>query len=88
MDTTMEFSDLANAIILQAIKDYEKAYTEILCLNNTDEDEHRKRYLKFRMHEVDLFFHSDWCESLTRKDVLRSWTNKKKEIQERYGEID
>jgi len=84
----MEYKELANAIILQAVKDYEKDYADLKTLVANQENEHQQRYLRHCLEKIDSFFDSEWCASLSRDDVSRSWEKKKAEIRERIGEVE
>ncbi len=84
----MEYKELANAIILQAVKDYEKDYTDLKKLIDKQENEHQQRYLRHCLEKIDLFFDGEWCASLSRDDVSRSWAKKRSEIRERIGEVE
>jgi hypothetical protein len=52
---------LANAIIIQAVKDYRAAYRRML-----RNPENREYKMEVQMQEK--FFHSDWYEALTDAD--------------------
>jgi hypothetical protein len=84
----MEFGELANAIILQAIKDYEKDYAELKRIVGKEDTELRQKYLRHSMDKIDSFFKGDWCASLSHDGVARSWEKKKAEIRERIGRIE
>ena len=84
----MEFEKLANAIILQAVKDYEKDYAELKRIVGQDNTELRQKYLRHSMDKIDSFFKGDWCASLSHDGVARSWEKKKAEIRERIGEVE
>ena len=84
----MEFGELANAIIMQAVKDYEKDYAELKRIVGKEDTEQRQKYLRHSMNKIDSFFRSEWCEALSRGDVARSWEKKKAEIRERIGEVE
>ena len=68
------FENLANAIVLQAVKDYRKILK--LCMEQPDYD-------KFRVsrEEIETFFRSDWFGILTELDG--EWLIKK--IKEEVG---
>jgi len=58
MDNTLVYENLANAIIVQAAKDYLKALRIL------------KKYPKYtdalaRKKEIERFFHSEWYKHLT-----------------------
>lgn len=75
-----EYDDLANAIILQAISDYEYAYNRIKILADHD----RMRLCERTLAEVDRFFESEWCVELTKTNAAAHWRKKRAEIR---GEI-
>lgn len=58
---TDPYEQLANAIILQAVKDYRDALKKL---------KKRPRYepAKYTITEVERFFHSDWYRELTSVD--------------------
>ena len=58
---TDPYEQLANAIILQAVKDYRDALKKL---------KKRRRYdsAKDMISEVERFFHSDWYRELTSVD--------------------
>lgn len=78
----MEFAEMANAVITQAIADYERYCRELNRLSETDEHEARKRFVQSEMLRIDKFFRSDWCNSLSQADILSMWKKKKREIEE------
>jgi hypothetical protein len=55
------YEQLANAIVLQAVKDYRDALKKLM---------KRPRYepAKYTKAEVERFFHSDWYRELTSVD--------------------
>ena len=55
------YEHLANAIVLQAVKDYRNALKKLM---------KRPRYepAKYTKAEVERFFHSDWYRELTSVD--------------------
>ncbi|MBQ9461545.1 MAG: hypothetical protein IJU51_06485 [Clostridia bacterium] len=55
------YENLANAIILQAVKDYRKALRR---LNRNFQNKDAKRTVS----EVERFFRSDWYKTLTSVD--------------------
>lgn len=55
------FENLANAIVLQALRDYTKAYTAYL------RDPFNKER-KDKVEELRKFFKSEWCHALTNVD--------------------
>ena len=55
------YENLANAIILQAVKDYRKALRK---LNRNSQNKDAKRTVS----EVEKFFRSDWYKTLTSVD--------------------
>lgn len=58
---TNGYTELANAIVLQAVKDYRKA---IKVLKKHPQNE----VALLREHEILQFFHSDWYQLLTNVD--------------------
>ena len=55
------FENLANAIVLQAVKDYRK--TLKLCMEHPNYDK-----FKDGREEIETFFRSDWYKNLTELD--------------------
>lgn len=55
------YENLANAIILQAVKDYRKALRK---LNRNSQNKDAKRTVS----DVERFFRSDWYKALTSVD--------------------
>ena len=55
------YKNLANAIILQAVKDYRKVLRK---LNRNSQNKDAKRTVS----EVEKFFRSDWYKTLTSVD--------------------
>ena len=55
------YENLANAIILQAVKDYRKALRK---LNRNSQNKDARRTVS----EVEKFFRSDWYKTLTSVD--------------------
>lgn len=56
------YLELANAIILQAVKDYRKALKDI-SINP------KNRAAKRELREIEKFFRSSYCKSLTNLDT-------------------
>lgn len=56
-----KYDDLANAIVLQAVKDYRDALKKLKNYPNSNSMQHRK-------NEVERFFRSDWYSTLTSID--------------------
>jgi len=54
------YEDLANSIILQAVKEY-RVVLKSLKKNPTE-------YLLFKKHEIEDFFRSEWFATLTNID--------------------
>lgn len=77
-----EFGDLANAIVMQAIKDYQDAYIKLVKTDNGQSSEYTRSVYYHRMKDVDKFFESEWCNSLSQADILSMWKKKKREIEE------
>ena len=71
---TTPYEDLANAIILQAVKDYREALRK---------HEKRPRYEPaiLTMTEVERFFHSEWFKRLTSLDGELLINKLKAEVQ-------
>lgn len=86
----MEYKLLANAIIMQAVKDYEDHYRELKALveANRDDEIHRQQYLRHCLEKIDAFFDGEWCAALSKDDVSRSWRLKRAEIRNRIGETE
>lgn len=61
MSGITEYENLANAIILQAVKDYQMA---LKCLKNNPKD---KVSLSDK-NEIERFFRSQWFTALTKVD--------------------
>ncbi len=55
------YEDLANAIVLQAVKDYRDSSKRLKKYPNKDTD-------LFTIQEVEQFFRSDWYSTLTTID--------------------
>ena len=55
------YEQLANAIVLQAVKDYRKALKKLMKYP-------RHETAKRSIAEVERFFHSDWYKELTSVD--------------------
>ncbi len=55
------YEDLANAIVLQAVKDYRDSLKRLKKYPNKDTD-------LFTIQEVEQFFRSDWYSTLTTID--------------------
>ena len=69
------YTELANAIIIQAVKDYRKALKTL------------KRYPRYEparamVTEVEEFFHSDWYRTLTSVDADMLITKIRREIND------
>ena len=72
---TDPYEQLANAIILQAVKDYRDALKKL---------KKRPRYdpAKDMIFEVERFFHSDWYRELTSVDGNFLIKNLRSEVRE------
>ena len=79
IDKSLEpnWHDLANAVILQAVDDYRKAYT-IYCRRPWDTS------AKATVEEVTRFFHSQWFCALSGVDGPAVLNRITEEIDERY----
>ena len=69
------YEDLANAIIKEAFRDYQKILSALL----KDPDETRKKHLQAAKMRLEDFFYSDWFEVLTDLDpssLVRKVTEK------------
>ena len=69
------YEELANAIIKEAFRDYQKILSALL----KDPDETRKKHLLAAKMRLEDFFYSDWFEVLTDLDpasLVRKVTEK------------
>lgn len=73
------YTDLANAIIEQAVRDYERVYRRL-----RKNPESRKA--KEDLHELESFFYSEWYEVLTDLDATYLLRKIRERIEEEEPE--
>lgn len=78
MDEVTAYENLANAIILSAVKEYKRA---LVRLKRHPDSESAKRAIR----ENEKFFYSPWFEMLTDLDPDYLVGRLKKMIDEKYG---
>lgn len=55
------YENLANAVVKQAVRDWQDAYIDIFCDMSNNK-------AKWRKQDCELFFHSEWYKMLTKID--------------------
>ena len=73
------YTDLANAIIKQAVKDYQRTYRRLRKAPNS-------KYAKEDIEELESFFFSDWFGVLSDLDATYLLKKVKERVEEEEAE--